>query len=164
MMNRQGTITEYSPPRHIDPVRVVDYDLFDDYRNAGAADPYEALFKLGEEIGRGVFWTPRSGGHWFINDHELLFEPARRSELFSSKAVTIPPVPAEPVLIPLMLDPPKHGKYRLPLMKAFSPAAMKALEPRMDMQSSDDDRRGSCYIKVVTGECSPSGSEEHWLP
>ena len=44
--------------------------------------------------------------------------------------MTLPPMPAdeEPRLIPLGLDPPVHGHYRLPLMRAFSPDIIKAME------------------------------------
>jgi cytochrome P450 len=42
--------------------------------------------------------------------------------------MTIPPVPEEPKLIPLYLDPPVHGLFRTPLMKEFTPGKMRAME------------------------------------
>jgi cytochrome P450 len=118
-------------PSHVDPRHIVDYDIFDDPRFRAAGDPHAALRQLGDEAGYGIYWTPRNGGHWFINDYELIFQAARTPELFSSKAMTVPPMPAElePRLIPLSLDPPEHAAYRLPLMRAFSPDRVKALEP-----------------------------------
>lgn len=115
-------------PAHIAPSRIVDYDVYDGQRYAPGGDLHEGLYALAEEHGRGIFWTPHNGGHWFINDYELLFEAARRPELFSSTAMTIPPVPEEPKLIPLYLDPPVHGIYRAPLMKEFSPGRMALME------------------------------------
>jgi cytochrome P450 len=118
-------------PSHIDRRRIVDYDIFEDPRFKAAGDPHAALRQLGADAGYGIFWTPRNGGHWFINDYELIFQAARAPDLFSSKAMTVPPMPAElePRLIPLTLDPPEHGAYRLPLMRAFAPARVKAMEP-----------------------------------
>ena len=46
------------------------------------------------DYGRGIFWTTSNGGHWFINDRELLFEAVRNPGLFSSTAMTIPIIPA----------------------------------------------------------------------
>lgn len=117
-------------PEHIDARFVVDYDMFADLRYARAGDPHAGLRMLAEEAGYGIHWTPRNGGHWFINDYELGFQAARNAELFSSRAITVPPMPPElePRLIPLNLDPPEHGAYRLPLMRAFSPDRVKSLE------------------------------------
>lgn len=115
-------------PAHVPTDRVVDYDLYQGQRYAASGDLHEGLYRLAEEHGRGIFWTPHNGGHWFINDYELLFEAARRPELFSSTEMTIPPVPEEPKLIPLFLDPPVHGIFRAPLMKEFSPGKMRSME------------------------------------
>src|SRR5580765_2923544 len=82
-------------PAHVDPALVVDFDYFDDRRYAEAGNPYKALHALGEEIGRGIFWSPYNGGHWFITDHEMLFEAARTPELFSSRNNSFPAVPPE---------------------------------------------------------------------
>lgn len=118
-------------PPHVDSSHMVDYDIFNDPRFTAAGDPHAALRQLGEDAGYGIYWTPRNGGHWFINDYELMFQAAHSPELFSSKAMTVPPMPPElePRLIPLTLDPPEHGLYRLPLMRAFAPARVKAMEP-----------------------------------
>ena len=115
-------------PAHIPPERVVDYDVYRGGLPETTSDLHEGLYKLAETHGRGIFWTPHNGGHWFINDFELLFEAARKPELFSSTEMTIPPVPVEPRLIPLFLDPPEHGLFRAPLMRQFTPGKMAALE------------------------------------
>jgi cytochrome P450 len=118
-------------PAHVDPSRVIDFDFYHDRRFAETGDMHVAMNRIAEEEGRGIFWTPRNGGHWFINDYELLFEAARDTGLFSSRALTLPALPAglEPRVIPVSLDPPEHGAFRLPLMKAFAPAKVKELEP-----------------------------------
>jgi cytochrome P450 len=61
----------------------------------------------------------------------LIFEAWRTPELFSSSAVAaLPPMPdgSEPWLPPLSLDAPEHMKYRMPLIRAFSPARIRAME------------------------------------
>ena len=115
-------------PVHIPPERVIDYDVYRGAFPGEEADLHHGLYRLGEEHGRGIFWTPHNGGHWFINDFELLFEAARQPELFSSTEMTIPPVPVEPRLIPLFLDPPEHGLFRAPLMRQFTPGRIAAME------------------------------------
>ena len=132
-MNQHSPVTPDSIPPHIDPARVVDYDMFADHRYAEEGSLHDGLYRLAEEAGRGMFWTPRNGGHWFITDHELIFEAARKPELFSNQLMSVPPMPPElePKLIPLNLDAPDHGKHRLPLMRAFSPDRMRALEPHI---------------------------------
>lgn len=130
--------TQASIPAHVEPRRVVDYDVFGDRRFRETGDLHEGLHKLGEEAGRGIFWTPHNGGHWFINSHELLFEASRNPALFSSEdrgaqpgaMVMIPEMKGAPAprFAPQSLDPPEHGLYRLPLIKAFAPAAIAGME------------------------------------
>ncbi len=115
-------------PSHVPADRVVDYDVYQGLLYSASGDLHDGLYRIAEDRGRGIFWTPHNGGHWFINDYELLFEAARKPELFSSTEMTIPPVPEEPRLIPLFLDPPEHGLFRAPLMRQFTPGKMLALE------------------------------------
>jgi cytochrome P450 len=107
---------------------VIDYDAYFDRRFAEAGSLHGGIHQLGEEVGYGIFWTWRNGGHWLVNDHALLFDAVRDPALFSSSSMMIPPQPDEPTLIPLFLDPPVHGPFRLPLMRALAPDKMKALE------------------------------------
>ncbi len=129
-MNAPNALTRPSVPDHIRAESVVDFDLYRDHRFEEEGGLHEGLSRLIAESGQGIFWTPHNGGHWFITDHALLFDAARRPDLFSSTAMTVPPMPPEhePKLIPLGLDPPVHGHYRLPLMRAFSPDIIKAME------------------------------------
>src|SRR6185369_11211542 len=116
----QSKVAPEAIPAHVDPAVTRDYNVFEGYRFDEIGDLHEGLFRMGEEQGRGIFWTPHHGGHWFINDHELLFQAVRKPDLFSSSKMTIPPMPPEqePVFIPLTLDPPVHGPFRMPLMRS----------------------------------------------
>jgi cytochrome P450 len=133
----------FAIPDHVDPSLVVDFDYFNDRRYAEAGSPHDAMRQLRDEVGQGIFWTPRNGGHWFITDHEMIFEAARTPEIFSSVNASYPPVPVEHEahFPPLSLDPPVHGGYRLPLMKAFAPAIINAM--------AKDIR--ACAIELIEG-------------
>lgn len=127
-----------SIPAHVPPNLVVDYDVFGDERYLASGDLHLGLDMLGKEHGRGIFWTPKNGGHWFINSYQLLFEASRNTETFSSEdraaqpggMVMIPPMKGggAPRFAPQSLDPPEHGAYRLPLIRAFAPAAIQSME------------------------------------
>jgi cytochrome P450 len=118
-------------PANVGADQVFDFDLYADRRFQSADRPGEALSDLTHATGRGIFWTPRYGGHWFVNKHEIITQITRQPEFFSSSAAaSLPPLPPdqEPWLPPLTLDPPEHAKYRLPLSRAFSPERVRKLE------------------------------------
>jgi cytochrome P450 len=123
-----GTAAKAPVPEHVRPESVVDFDIYGDHRFLEAGDMHVGVWKLAQEKGNGIFWTPRNGGHWLVNDFELLFEAVRQPDLFSSQGLTVPPMPEEPQLIPLGLDPPVHGDFRLPLVKFFSPQIVRGME------------------------------------
>jgi cytochrome P450 len=136
-VNLHSSIEGMPIPPHVDPRLVIDYDVYGDRRFYETGDLHEGLYKLGEEVGRGIFWTPRNGGHWLINSHELMFEAVRNYDVFSSNnkvarygaMVMIPAMGGdEPIFAPQSLDPPDHGVFRKPLMKAFAPARVMEME------------------------------------
>ncbi|RYD89224.1 MAG: cytochrome P450, partial [Sphingomonadales bacterium] len=136
-MNYETSIEGMPIPAHVDPRFVIDYDVYGDRRFFETGDLHEGLYKLGEEEGRGIFWTPRNGGHWLINGHALMFDAVRDYETFSSNnkvarhgaMVMIPSMGGdEPIFAPQSLDPPEHGVFRRPLMKAFAPGPVKEME------------------------------------
>jgi cytochrome P450 len=128
-MAHPSDLADMDIPAHVDPARVVDFDLFGDPRFE-ANGPFEGLRQLRDEIGPGIFWSPRHGGYWFITDHEHLFEAARTPELFSNVDNIFPPPPPgeKPYLPPITLDGEAHAKYRLPLMRMFAPSRIHAME------------------------------------
>jgi cytochrome P450 len=145
-MNAHSPQTLADIPSHIEPGDVVDYDIYGDSRFRATGDLHEGLFKLAEE-GRGIHWTPHNGGHWFINDHELLLQAARDPELFSNNTeaagdgpmVMIPPMEGggEPHFGPQSMNPPRHGVYRMPLMKVFAPNEIKRMEAGIRALATD---------------------------
>ena len=130
-MNQHASFATRSVPEHVDPARVIEFNVFADHRYGEHIHPHVALLGLADEIGRGIFWSPYNGGHWVLNSHELIFEAKRTPEIFSNIGVaSLPPMPPElePWMPPLGLDAPEHMKYRMPLMKAFAPDKVRAME------------------------------------
>ena len=148
-------------PVHVGPARVIDFDFYADPRLAADGDIHRAMARMAQEEGRGIFWTPRNGGHWCINSHALLFEAMRDTSLFSSCALTLPPMPdgQEPRVLPISLDGEEHLAYRLPLLKAFAPAPIKAMEPAIRAFASELIEAvradGRCDFVAAIGEPLP---------
>lgn len=132
--------TEVLPPAprpdHVPEALVRDYDIFN---VPGAREDAHLAIRAFVKDAPEIFWTPRNGGHWFITDHELLFEAARTPELFSNANASFPAVPPEreAYLPPLNIDPPEHGKYRVPLMRAFAPPVIRALDQNIRQVARD---------------------------
>lgn len=117
-------------PDDVNAALVRSLDFYADRRFFQNGNLHDALFQMAETEGRGIFWTPHNGGHWFINDHALLFEAVRDVDLFSSRFLTLPPMPEgqEPPVLPISLDGAEHAAYRVPLLKAFAPANVRAMD------------------------------------
>lgn len=125
-----------SRPAHVAESAVYDFDMFHD--PAYLADPHKRILDLVKNA-PPVFWTPRNGGHWMFMSHSSNFEAARDTEAFSSEimphaqveamlAQMPPDMPHIPRAFPINLDPPLHGKYRMPLQRVFSPKMIHALK------------------------------------
>jgi cytochrome P450 len=135
-MTSEATMSPVVPkPPHVDDALVYDFDMFAD--PALIADPHNRLLDLLENAPT-IFWTPRNGGHWVLLSYEANFAAARNTDTFSSEMwpraliaefmASLPPgTPRIPQTIPVSVDPPDHGKYRLPLQQVFSPKAIHAL-------------------------------------
>jgi cytochrome P450 len=123
-------------PAHVPDSLVYDFDLFCD--PGLLADPHARILDL-VQTAPPIFWSPRGGGQWVVTSHEGNFDASRDWESFTSEfmpkaqldallAALPPGTPHIPVAFPINLDPPEHGKYRIPLNGAFSPKAMNALK------------------------------------
>lgn len=78
-----------------------------------------------------VFWTNAHGGHWVCNTGAAVTQVLRHPEKFSSRILSIPPNPNQPMMIPEMLDPPEHRPYRQMLRPFFESKAIAPLEARV---------------------------------
>jgi cytochrome P450 len=91
---------------------------------------YEQLDAMCERS-RPFFRTEDAQGYWVFTDHDAIRDGLQQPALFSSRAVSADnPNPAF-TMIPIMLDPPEHTKWRRLLGGYFSPARVESLEPQM---------------------------------
>src|SRR3546814_6129806 len=70
---------------------------------------------------RPFFWTETEPGYYVFLDHDVIVGGLQQPDIFSSSVI----VPEDPnpayKWIPIMLDPPEHGKWRHILASYFSP-------------------------------------------
>jgi cytochrome P450 len=131
-METMADITAPAKPAHVPDPLVYDFDLLHD--SALIADPHARVLDLLENA-PPIFWTPAHGGQWVVTSYDGVFEAARDWGAFSSEFISherlqamqaaLPPdAPHIPIAVPINLDPPEHGKYRVTLNLAFSPKAI----------------------------------------
>jgi cytochrome P450 len=87
---------------------------------------------------------------WFLLDFEDVKSAYQRADLFSAHVI-IPSMPVGSIaMIPMMLDPPEHGKYRQPLAQWFGPVSIAAREQEIRQLAGEliDELvgRGSCEV------------------
>jgi cytochrome P450 len=154
-MTQDAAIT--SRPAHVPESLIFDFDLFHD--PALRADPHARILEL-VRTAPPIFWSPREGGHWVFASHEAVFEGSRDWESFTSESIPyaqlqamlaqLPPgAPHVPVPLPINVDPPMHGKFRLPLNGVFSPKAMNQLKDSI-----------RALARELIGRIAPAGRTE----
>jgi cytochrome P450 len=154
-------------PAHVVDSVVYDFDMFRD--PAYVADPHKRIIDLVKNA-PPVFWTPRNGGHWMLMSHSANFNASRDTEGFSSEFITrddlaamkarMPPgMPHIPMPVPINVDPPEHGKYRVPLQRVFSPKSVLAIKDSITALATeliDKVRdRGQCEFMKEIAEPMP---------
>jgi cytochrome P450 len=136
-MGVQSAMSQAVPkPDHIADAVLYDFDMF---RDPGLrVSPHDRLLELIRDAPK-IFWTPRNGGHWVFLGHDVVADAARDTDSFSNEAIPheqlqamlarLPQgTPHVPVPYPIMLDPPRHQKYRQPLLGVFSPKTVMGLQ------------------------------------
>lgn len=131
-------------PDHVADSSVYDFDY---YADPGLiASGHDRVIEMSKEA-PSVFWTPRHGGHWILMGHKAVFEASRDPERFSNSPApfaelqafldTLPEDQKPLIPSPITMDPPAHTTFRLPLQKAFSPKAMKAISDDIRKLAAD---------------------------
>jgi cytochrome P450 len=131
-------------PPHVPKDRVVDLSWAIGSEPNDLRDPYEPCAWLnGPEIPRLLYNAPRQGGfgsalgggrgNWVVSHYEDIERVYTDNETFSNRGTAeFQAMIGETFRsIPLAVDPPEHGKYRLYLMPTFSPAGLRKLEPHI---------------------------------
>ncbi len=154
-------------PAHIPDSLIYDFDM---YRDAALnADPHQRVLEMHKEA-PPIFWTPRNGGHWVMLGYQANFEAARDTESFSNEIyprAQMVEIFTElekqmgriPEAVPILMDPPLHGKYRAPLQRVFSPKAIEALRHSVQQLAREliasFVARGSCEVMSELAEPLP---------
>jgi cytochrome P450 len=109
--------------------RAVISESFDHNGQIFRKNPFEAYALLRHRC--PVAHSDAQGGFWVPTTYEQVTAIAGDDETFSSKIVTIPQWP-ETFLPPITCDPPESGAFRQMLLPVFSPAAVRAMRPRIE--------------------------------
>jgi cytochrome P450 len=81
-----------------------------------------------QQRARPFFRANEGDGYWVFTDHDAILEALQDPEVFSNASVS-PLEPNPPYKwIPMMIDPPEHGKWRHLLGLYFSPKRVRSLE------------------------------------
>jgi cytochrome P450 len=154
-------------PAHVPDALVYDFDLFADPRLL--RDAPARILEIAREA-PPIFWTPRQGGHWVFAGHQAAFEGSRNWESFSNAFVPQEQIqalmaalpkgaPHFPQPLPINVDPPLHGKFRLPLNGVFSPKAVNKLKNSIRALAraaiSEAAPHGRCEFMAAVAEPMP---------
>ncbi len=154
-------------PAHVHDELVYDFDMNAD--PGYLSNPHERLLDLLNNA-PPVFWTPRNRGHWVFLSYAANFNAARDTDTFSSEQVPMvlieqlmakrpPGTPRIPIVKPVSIDPPEHGKYRLPLQRVFSPKSISKLAGDIrvlaDQLIDNIIERGECEFMAEVAEPLP---------
>lgn len=119
------TLVRSSRAEEIPPERIWDIDIRD---ASGIDDPLKLFAAVRAAGAPDIFYSTHHGGHWVFCDFDSVQQGYHDWELFSSYPAVIPPVEGLWRSLPQGIDPPDHAKYRLPLNRAFSTAAIQKIE------------------------------------
>src|SRR6202034_1834972 len=101
-----------------------------DYRFRGPEEPALTYFSTMDEYRRTatVLRSEEAAGYWMFTSYDSIRDGLQQADLFSSRATE--PTDNNPAYkwVPLMLDPPEHGKWRRVLAPYFSPGRVQGLE------------------------------------
>lgn len=106
-------------------------------------DPFSTTANIYDEL-PPIFFSPHYNpavykGTWVVTRYEDIREVYQNSDIYSTEGVAaFQTLVGETFrMIPLAVDPPEHGKYRLLLNPWFSPKAVGELEPKIRKTIND---------------------------
>lgn len=145
-------------PSHVPEHLVRDFDMY--ARVTGDGDYQRWFADLHGQGYPDMFWSPANGGHWVVTRGQMLNDVLTTPEVFSSRILIVPvDRMLSPAPVPITLDPPEHGKYRVILNPYFSP---KAVGPLGDKAAELTASLMDGFEK--TGECEFMSQVAYHLP
>ena len=100
---------------------------FDHNSREFAADPWQVYDELRASC--PIAHTDAHDGFWIVSKYADVVEIAKDDATFSSLPTTVIPDTGVYNLIPLQSDPPDLQRYRMPLIRYFTPAALEKYAP-----------------------------------
>lgn len=102
-----------------------------EYQFHRGPDPAGSNFRRLDDMAaehRPYLHTDEAEGYWVFTDHDVILDGLQHPELFSNAVMV--PTERDPAYkwVPIMLDPPEHGKWRHVLGLYFSPGRVRELE------------------------------------
>ena len=122
-------------PAHVPPEMVRDTVAY--YQPTTDVDVFSATAAMHETLPRVFFSLDKFGGamegSWVVTHYDDIRDVYQNAELYSSReTANFQQMLGETwKMIPISIDPPEHGKYRLLLNPWFSPKAINQMEPRI---------------------------------
>lgn len=146
-----------SPPAHVPPERVIDWDYWNPPGIAEEGDIYGALKRL--HALPDILWTPRNGGHWIVTRAEDIRWVRDEAEIFSHEEFILPPGSMNTLMPPTNVDPPYHARFRAVLNPVFAPGRIrKVTEDTRALTASLIDAivpKGKCEFQRDFGRVMP---------
>jgi cytochrome P450 len=103
---------------------------FDHHSPEIAPDPYPAYAQLRERC--PVAWSEQHGGFWVLTDYASVYAASQDDDTFrSAPTIALPEQPYGIRNIPIDTDNPETEQLRRILLAAYSPGAVKKLEPEL---------------------------------
>lgn len=130
-----------TPPAHVPPGLVIDASAYQQANDH--LDPFDVAANVHAEL-PPVFFTPTRtpglfSGAWVVTRYEDIREVYQNDALYSTEgAANFQSLVGETFrMIPLAVDPPEHGKYRILLNPWFSPKAINEMEAKIRATIND---------------------------
>jgi len=120
-----GSLDVSNIPSHVPEELVIDFDAVND--PLLKADLFSRLGELRDSVAPIVF-SPFNGGHWLVFERDAIQEVLTSPDRFTSTHISEGSIAqGGPPMIPLGMDPPEHGPWRMVLNKYLSPAKVQQL-------------------------------------
>jgi cytochrome P450 len=134
-MASESTATQADAPPHVPAELIFDVDSYSAPNTR--TDPFSVTEHIYEER-PPVFYSPARvaglySGLWVVSRYEDIREVYQNDALYSNEgAANFQSLVGETFrMIPLAVDPPEHGKFRILLNPWFSPRAINEMEPKI---------------------------------
>lgn len=123
------------PMEHVPDSLVIEFDAA---RDEGLkADVFKRLEQV-RSMAPAIAYSRYNGGHWMVFDEDAIREVLSSPERFTSTHISKGSVSqGGPELIPLGMDPPEHGPWRMVLGKYLGPVKIKQLEGVIQQQADE---------------------------